>query len=177
MPSLKKLTRDQLNDKATQLGVEDAVQLPNRKAVLAAIAAKQDEFAGLSPDLFKRGARVISVYKSRTVIEVSTGLASYLFREPLEVSARTNAVDAVERDLALIRARDPKVADSAIAATALRMAYELEDPYNSATSKSMCAKSLQQAMDRLLELSPPGQEEKGKLYDIKSGRAKRRSAA
>lgn len=177
MPSLKKLTRDELNDKAEALGVDDAVQLPNRRAVIQAIEAKQEEFAGVSPDLFKRGARVLSVYHGRTVVEVSTALASYLFKKPLEQSGRTDTVAAVEADLALIRLRDPRVADSAIAAGALRMAQEIEDPYNSATSKSMCMKSLQQAMDRLLELSPPGQEEKGKLHDLKAQRVKRQSAA
>lgn len=177
MPTLKSLTRDKLNDKAEKLGVEDALQLPNRAAVIKAIEAKQEEFEGTSPDLFNRGARVLNVYHGRTVIELSTALASYLFRKPLGQSARADAVSAVEADLELIRLRDPRVADSAIAAGALRMAHEIEDPYNSATAKSMCMKALQQAMDRLLELSPPGQEEKGRLYELKTGRAKRRSAA
>lgn len=175
MPTLKKLTRDQLNDKADQVGVVDAIHLPNRGAVIKAIEAKQQEFEGVSPDLFKRGARVLSVYRGRTTIELSTALASFLFRKPLINSGKTNAVDAVEEDLDLIALRDPRTANSAIAAAALRMAHELEDPYNSATAKSMCAKALQGAMDRLLELSPPGQEEKGSLYDIKAARAKRRS--
>ena len=177
MPTLKKLTRDQLNDKADSLGVENAVRLKNRAAVIKAIEAKQEEFEGVSPDLFKRGARVITVSHGRTVIETSTALASYLFRKPLHESARTNAIEAVEADLDEIRSRDARIADSAIAASALRMAHELEDPYNSATAKSMCAKQLQQAMDRLLELSPPGQEEKGRLYELKTNRAKRRPAA
>jgi hypothetical protein len=177
LPSLDKLTRDELNDKAEKLGVEGAVQMKNRRAVIEAIRARQEEFEGVSPDLFSRGARVINVYHGRTVIEVSTDLASYLFEQPLGQSGRTDAVAAVEADLALIRSRDPKVADSGIAAGALQMAHEIEDPYNSATSKSMCMKSLQQAMDRLLELSPPGQEEEGRLYELKVGRAKRRSAA
>lgn len=177
MPSLKKLTRDQLNDKAEKLGVEDAVQLSNRAAVIEAIQAKEKEFEGVSPDLFTRGARVLNVYHGRTVVELSTSLASYLFSEPLAESGRSDTVAAVEADLQQIRLRDPGVADSGIAAGALRMAHEIEDPYNSATSKSMCMKSLQQAMDRLLELSPPGQEEKGRLYELKAGRAKRRSAA
>lgn len=177
MPPLKKLTRDQLNDKAELLGIEDAEGLQNRAAVIREIEDREEEFHGLSPDLFKRGARVVTVYHGRTTIEVSTKLASFLFRRPLEASGRFNTIKAVEEDLDLIRQRDPKVADSAIAAAALRMAHEIEDPYNSATSKSMCAKALQQAMDRLLELSPPGQEKKGRLYDIKADRAKRRSAA
>jgi len=177
LPGLSKLTRDELNDRALALGVADAVELPTRRAVIEAIDAKKAEFAGVSPDLFKRGARVVSVHKGRTMIEISTSLASYLFHRPLGESGRGNAIEAVEDDLELIRSRDPLVADSAIAAAALRMAYELEDPLNSATSKSMCAKALQAAMDRLLELSPPGQEEKGKLHELKARRAKRRAAA
>lgn len=177
MPSLDKLTRDQLNEKAEKLGVDGAVRMKNRKAVIEAIEAQQEKFAGLSPDLFNRGARVINVYHGRTVLEVSTDLASYLFREPLGESGRTDTVSAVEADLALIRLRDPKVADSGIAAGALRMAQELEDPYNSATSKSQCMKALHQAMDRLLELSPPGQETKGKLHELKEKRAERQAAA
>ncbi len=177
MPSLRKLTRDELNDRADRLGVEDAVHLPNRRAVIEAIQAKQKEFEGVSPALFKRGARVLNVYRSRTVIELSTPLASFLFERPLEDSGTMSTVDAVEADLALIRSRDPRVADGAIAAGALRMAHEIEDPFNSATAKSMCMKALQAAMDRLLELSPPGQEEEGKLHDLKKARAARRKAA
>lgn len=66
---------------------------------------------------------------------------------------------AVERDLAELRRWAPKVADSALAASALVLADELDDPGNSATSKSMCARALAEAMDRLRELAPPRQEE------------------
>lgn len=177
MPSLKKLPRDELNDRAERVGVVDPVHLPNRRAVIEAIEAKQKEFEGVSPALFKRGARVLNVYRSRTVIELSTALASFLFERPLEDSAPMTTVEAVQADLALIRSRDPRVADGAIAAGAVRMAVEIDDPYTSATAKSMCMKALQGAMDRLLELSPPGQEEQGKLHDLKKARAARRRAA
>lgn len=177
MPSLDKLTRDQLNDRAEKVGIEDAVQMPNRRAVIQAIEARQSEFDGVSPAFFRRGARVLNVYHGRAVIEVSRELASFLFERPLEECAPTDTVGAVEADLALIRSRDPLVAESALAAGALRMAHEIEDPFNSATSKSQCMKALHQAMDRLLELSPPGQDKKGRLYEIKAEREARRKAA
>lgn len=177
MPGLKKLTRDQLNDRALKVGIEDAVELPNRRAVIEAIEERQEMFDGLSPDLFRFGARVLRVHQDRTTIEVSTDLAAFLFRKPLSESGQASVATAVEEDLALIRQRDEKVANSAIAAAALRMGYELDDPFNSATSKSQCAKALQAHMDRLLELSPPGQEEEGKLHELKSQREARRLAA
>lgn len=65
--------------------------------------------------------------------------------------------EAVERDLAKIRRRSEELADSALAATALAMAAEI-DADNSATSKSMCAARLTETMDRLRELAPAEQE-------------------
>lgn len=130
----------------------------------------------------KRRTRVISVYgpfNSRTMLEVPTDLATELLRKPLSESGRTSVISAVERDLKELRKRSPALADSAIAATAVQLAYELENPYNSATSKSMCARSLADAMDRLRELAP-AEEEKDKLDDLSARRAarrKRRAAA
>jgi hypothetical protein len=177
LPGITKLTRDQLNDKAEKIGIADAAYLPNRRAVIEAIEERQQMFEGLSPDLFKYGARVLNVHQDRTVIEVSTDLAGFLFRGPLTESGETTVATAVEEDLDLISKRDPKVARSAIAAAALRMGHELDDPYNSASAKAQCARALQSHMDRLLELSPPGQEEEGKLHELKSRRATRRLAA
>lgn len=58
------------------------------------------------------------------------------------------------------------------------MAYEIENPFNSATSKSMCAKALLETLDTLRELSPPA-EEGDALDELASRRAVRlaRSAA
>jgi hypothetical protein len=177
LPGITKLTRDQLNDKAEKIGIADAAYLPNRRAVIEAIEERQQMFEGLSPDLFRYGARVIKVHQGRTVIDVSTELAGFLFRRSLAESGQSSVATAVEEDLDLIRSRDPRVADSAIAAAALRMGRELDDPFNSATSKAQCAKALHAHMDRLLELSPPGQEQKGRLHELKSVRATRREAA
>lgn len=86
-----------------------------------------------------------------------------------------SVVDAVNRDLDRLRRRDPLLADSALAATALAMAAEI-DAANSATSKSMCEAALQKALDRLAELAPPERERDG-LDDLSARRAKRRGAA
>lgn len=91
-------------------------------------------------------------------------------------SGPTDVVDAVERDVDAIRQSAPALADSALAATALSLAYEIEHPYNSATSKSMCAKALMEAMATLRELAPPA-EKKDAIDELAAERKKRRSAA
>jgi hypothetical protein len=86
---------------------------------------------------------------------------------------------AVERDLAEIRKRDSELADSALAASALTLARELDNPRNSATSKSMCARALHDALDRLRSLAP-AKPEIDELDDLTKRRAARldsRSAA
>lgn len=60
---------------------------------------------------------------------------------------------AVKRDLAALG--DPDLKTSALAATALELAAQMDDSQNSATSKSMCAKSLADVLERLRELAPP----------------------
>lgn len=86
---------------------------------------------------------------------------------------RKGAVEvAVDRDLKAIRVSDPALADSALAASALALARELDDTDNSATSKSMCARALHDALDRLRELTPEGEEADG-LDDLAARRTKR----
>lgn len=80
---------------------------------------------------------------------------------------------AVEAELKALRKRAPDLADSAVAASALVLADELDDTGNSATSKSMCAKALREAMDRLHELAPEKQEAT-KLVQINARRDARR---
>lgn len=63
-------------------------------------------------------------------------------------------VDAVRRDVAELERRLKGIKDSALAATALALAAEIDDPGNSATSKSMCARALTETLDRLVELAP-----------------------
>lgn len=133
-------------------------------------------------DVFKRGARVISVFgpfASRALVEMSADLACELFDGPLSGMGRTKLVEAVERDLAVLGELDPKLPESALAASALALAYEIEHPYNSATSKSMCAKQLRETLDRLRELAPDvaGKDEVDDLSKRRAERLAGRSTA
>jgi hypothetical protein len=69
--------------------------------------------------------------------------------------------DAVARDLDKLRQHAPELAESALAASALALAAEIDSAGNSATSKSMCARELRDTLDRLRELAPPEEEEDG----------------
>ncbi len=90
---------------------------------------------------------------------------------------RLGAVEtALCADLAVIRAASPQLADSALAATALAMAREIDKPRNSATSKSMCAARLTDALEELRALTPPAKESDG-VDDLKRRRAERKAAA
>ena len=80
---------------------------------------------------------------------------------------------ALERDL---RDLPPAVARGPLAATALALAGQIDDPGNSATSKSMCARSLLDTLDQLRALAPPEQEDDS-LDDLAARRAARRTAA
>lgn len=77
-----------------------------------------------------------------------------------------SVVSAVERELQEIAKRDAVLARGAVAATALALAREM-DGHNSATSKSMCAKALMEALAELRGLAPPV-ERKDDLDGIKS---------
>lgn len=83
-----------------------------------------------------------------------------------------SVVEAVEHDLALIRQAAPELAESALAASLLVLAGELDNSRNSATSKSMCARALLDTMEKLRELVPPGEEEDS-LDELRARRAAR----
>lgn len=84
-----------------------------------------------------------------------------------------SVVEAAQKDLERLALRAPELADSTLAATALKLAAEIDAPGNSATSKSMCAARLLETMDRLRELAPP--EVAGdKLDDLTKRREKKR---
>lgn len=85
---------------------------------------------------------------------------------------KMSVVAAVKRDLDSIRKLDRDVAESALAASALVLAEQLDSPKNSATSKAMCAKSLIETLDRLHELAPD-REEDDKVDEISARRAAR----
>lgn len=65
---------------------------------------------------------------------------------------------AVDRDLKVLGEREPGLELTALAASARELARQLDDPGNSATSKSMCAKSLTEVLERLEGLAPPKSE-------------------
>jgi hypothetical protein len=80
-----------------------------------------------------------------------------------------SVVEAVESELAELRKMSSALADGAVAASALVLAGELDKSDNSATSKSMCARALREAMDRLRELAP-ADEKKDDLDDLTARR-------
>jgi hypothetical protein len=177
LPSLKKLTRDKLNDRARALGI-DAIPLATRRDVIEAIEERQHRFSGLtSPDLYQFGARVLRVHGEVVVLTVPRDLAEYLFKQPLRHAGPTTLSEAAERDIAKIRERDSAVGESVIAASVVSMAHEVDDPFNSSTSKAQCAKELRQSYDSLLEQSPAPPAEESELERLRRARATRREAA
>ena len=85
-----------------------------------------------------------------------------------------SVVEAVGRDLERM---GDEVSESALAATALALAAELDDADNSATSKSMCARALNETMAVLRELAPP-KAERDRIDEVTRKReARRRSAS
>jgi hypothetical protein len=86
---------------------------------------------------------------------------------------RATVLEAVERDL---RKLPTDLAKSALAASALALAREMDNRGNSATSKSMCSRSLLDTLDRLRELTPPS-EENDALDELRNRRAARIAGA
>lgn len=87
-----------------------------------------------------------------------------------------SVVEAAERDLEQIRERDPALADSTLAALALALAAEIDDPGNSATSKSMNAHQLRDTTVKLWELCPP-RKVRDSLDELRDTRESRRRSA
>jgi DNA-binding IclR family transcriptional regulator len=128
-----------------------------------------------SIDLYALGARVTSVFgafQSRVLIEMPAEAAQELFPEPFGESGWMSVIEAAEREVEAIRKRDAALADSALAASAIALAYEIANPYNSATSKSMCAREMRDTLDRLRELAPE-ERKADDLDDLAARRAKR----
>lgn len=84
-----------------------------------------------------------------------------------------SVVEAVDRDLAALREIAPELADSAMAATALALAGEIDRSKNSATSKAMCAKVVIDIFEQLRELAPERGEREDRLVDLTARRAAR----
>lgn len=82
---------------------------------------------------------------------------------------------SVRRDIEALAKREPKIASSGRAALALELAREM-DAKNSATSKSMCARALEETLERLESMVPP--EAKVDAVDqLAAKRAARRKTA
>lgn len=173
MPALKKLTREALNDKALKLGISDAVAMPNRAAVIEAIEAVK-----AAPS----GSWVLSVFGNgqRVLVEMHVDRAVEEFGDTqLAKAGRCEVVDATVQELNVIRTTSAEVADSALAAAALRMAFEIDHPYNSATAKANCVSELHKVMDKLHELADEAGKagSGGKADELRARRAKRRAAS
>jgi hypothetical protein len=97
-------------------------------------------------------------------------------RQASDPPARPAIGDVEAATRAELAALGVSPATSAVAASALELARQLDNPRNSATAKSMCAGRLQEALDRLLELNPP-QREDTPLDEITKRRANRLAAA
>jgi hypothetical protein len=87
-----------------------------------------------------------------------------------------SVLEGVTRDLAAIGLRDPELAQSALAASALALAAAIDDPENSATSKSLCVKELRETLARLLAMAP-AKAENDSLDELTARRSARRAAA
>lgn len=127
----------------------------------------------------KNGMLLISVFGpfgSSALVEMSTERAVALFEEPALGSglAPTRVIDATAAEIETLVKRSPELADSAMAASAIALAYQIENPFNSATSKSMCARELRETMSKLRELAPPEEEGDG-IDELSARRATRRT--
>lgn len=69
-----------------------------------------------------------------------------------------SVVEGVRRDLDAIAERDPELACSGLALSALALAARMDDPDTSSTAVAGCARALVEALDRLRELVPAEQE-------------------
>lgn len=104
------------------------------------------------------GARVLRVFglkRERALIEVPTEAIGELLAQ---ASDEDSVVTAVERDLEQIARLDPELSGTAEAAVAIELARQLDDPFNSAHSKSLCARALIEALEDLRERAPDAPE-------------------
>ena len=116
-------------------------------------------------------------FSSRALVEMSADQARELTgAEDLGSCGPSVVIGAMLSELEDLASRDKRLAGSALAATALAMAYEVEHPYNSATSKSMCAAKLMEAIRELRELCPP-EVKRDRIDEVNERRERRRRAA
>lgn len=85
---------------------------------------------------------------------------------------RRSVAAAVTDELKLMADRAPEIRGTALAALAVALAREVDDPDNSATSKSLCAGRLIDAVDRLRQMVPAEVQADG-LDDLAARRDRR----
>lgn len=138
-----------------------------------------DPDAGKKTSADRTKPRIVSVadlgpFEKVAIVVMPLESAKTLCGDP---SARIAPVlEGVYRDLlafAELGEAGEALANSALGGTALALALELENPYNSATSKSMCAGQLRDTLDRLRELAPV-KEEGDELDELAAERKRRR---
>lgn len=127
----------------------------------------------------KAGPRITLVsvfgpFGSRVLVEMSRTTLDEMF-ETSDVALPRRVIQAVENDIAEIGRRAPALVKTGLAATALALAYELDHPGNSATSKSMCAKALNETTEKLIALAPAEAAKDG-LDELAAKRTERLSA-
>lgn len=83
-----------------------------------------------------------------------------------------SVVEALGRELDALRRRAPDVADSSLAASALKLAERIDDPHNSATSVSMCQRAYAETFERLMALAP-ADDDHDQLDELTQRRAAR----
>lgn len=122
-----------------------------------------------------RGRRGISGTTTSTGPDTGDQSTEGATAGPQPTPPNAGVADAVRRDLEVVAKADPALASSALAALALALAGQIDDPDNSATSKSMCAGQLRDTLDRVRELMPKAAEKDG-LDDLSKRRADRLAA-
>jgi hypothetical protein len=70
------------------------------------------------------------------------------------VSPDLSVSASVLRDLEEIRGRDPRLAESTLAAAAVALAAEMDSAKNGGTSKAMIGKELRETLAKLFALAP-----------------------
>ena len=142
---------------------------------------KKTPAAPKQPPVAANGMLLISLHgpakARRVLVEMSALRAEELLGQPLTSTvAPTRVVDATELEIASLAKREASISDTALAAAAIALAYQIDNPFNSATSKSMCARELRETMAKLRELAPVGEEPDG-IDQLAGRRANRRSPA
>lgn len=132
------------------------------------------------PPVIANGITLVSVFgpfNSRVLVEMSAERAHGLLDgQPLNSSlAPTRVIDATLAEIADLAKREKGLAESALAASAIALAYEIENPFNSATSKSMCSRELRETMKQLHELAP--EQKTDRVDDLTARRDARRRRA